>query len=322
MLISTNPYVSIYHINHPISCINCKNRLLKRSDYISQKATLNKFKLDEPWVILNEIENSIKNKIETYGTPLKEWKNIIINRGVLTGCNEAFIINDQTRQNILDNCLSQDEMKKTDELIRPVLRGKDIKRLSYTWSNLFLITTYPVKNIDIENYPSIKDYLQSADWSNTIPHSYGKLRLEQTGKTHLINGIKIQARKQTGNKWFETQDQIAYMDEFDKHKIVFPAIMKEGAFFSMNYDKSIVIAPGNIITGENLEKLLLVLTSVGYFALRKYYMGGGIEGELKVNRLLMLPVPTRINEIKNEDEIYDLYDFNSDEKAFIKAFLR
>ncbi|MBQ9173957.1 MAG: restriction endonuclease, partial [Bacteroidales bacterium] len=95
----------------------------------------------DSWVILSPIEQSIKRKIEAVGTPLKDW-DINIYRGVLTGYNDAFIISTDKRNEILANCLSEDERKRTDELIRPILRGRDIKRYGYEWAKLWLINTH------------------------------------------------------------------------------------------------------------------------------------------------------------------------------------
>ena len=81
-------------------------------------------------MILSPIELSIKRKIEAVGTPLKDW-DINIYRGLLTGYNDAFIITTQKRDEILSNCQSEDERRKTEELIRPILRGRDIKRYGY-----------------------------------------------------------------------------------------------------------------------------------------------------------------------------------------------
>ena len=96
---------------------------------------------DDSWVILSPIEQSIKRKIEAVGTPLKDW-DINIYRGVLTGYNEAFIISTEKREEILANCKSEDERTRTAELIRPILRGRDIKRYGYDWANLWLINTH------------------------------------------------------------------------------------------------------------------------------------------------------------------------------------
>ena len=85
---------------------------------MQQQHSVNAFSNSDSWVILSDIEQSIKRKIEAVGTPLKDW-DINIYRGVLTGCNEAFIISTEKRNEILANCGSEDERKRTAELIRP-----------------------------------------------------------------------------------------------------------------------------------------------------------------------------------------------------------
>ena len=68
--------------------------------------------------------------------------------------------------------------------------------------------------------------------------------------------------------------------------------MAQEPCFMLDNNQHFPPAPGNIITGNNLEYLLGFLCSkICYFALRQFYMGGGIEGELKTNRLLILPIP-------------------------------
>ncbi|MDR1358276.1 MAG: hypothetical protein LBJ48_02815 [Coriobacteriales bacterium] len=156
--------------------------------------------------------------------PLKDW-DIQINYGIKTGCNEAFIIDGTTK----DRLIAEDP--KSAEIIRPILRGRDIKRYSYTFADKWIIATFPSRHYDIDNYPAIKNWLTSATWSNEIPDGCGKFKLEQTGETYIINGAKIKARKKTGNKWFETQDQIGYWDDFSKKKVVYPEITKYLPFF-------------------------------------------------------------------------------------------
>ena len=91
--------------------------------------------------------------------------------------------------------------------------------------------------------------------------------------------------------------------------------MSKGAYFAYDNMGFLVIAPGNIITGPNLQNIHLFLMKVGYFALRKYYMGGGIEGELKVNRLEMLPIPKNMS-----DDIYDLLSLTEEEIKYIENY--
>ena len=130
------------------------------SDFVRQHQTTCNFKGNESWVILSPIEQSIKNKIESVGTPLKDW-DINIYRGVLTGCNEAFIISTEKRNEILNNCTTEEERRRTEELIRPILRGRDIKRYGYEWAGLYLIATFPSRHYDIEEYPAVKQHLLS-----------------------------------------------------------------------------------------------------------------------------------------------------------------
>ena len=112
---------------------------------------------------MSPIEQSIKRKIEAVGTPLKDW-DINIYRGVLTGCNEAFIITSEKREEILANCQTEDERQRTAELIRPILRGRDIKRYGYVDNGLYLINTHNgvrgrIPRIKIEDYPAVKAHL-------------------------------------------------------------------------------------------------------------------------------------------------------------------
>ena len=104
----------------------------QKSDYLKQNATISSFKENKSWVILTPIEKQIKEKIEQIGTPLKEW-DIQINYGIKTGFNEAFIINGEKRKELIE----QDP--KSAEIIRPILRGRDIKRYSYDFADLWLL---------------------------------------------------------------------------------------------------------------------------------------------------------------------------------------
>lgn len=133
------------------------------SVFVQQQGTFCDFSGGDSWVILSPIEQSIKRKIEAVGTPLKDW-DINIYRGVLTGYNDAFIITTSKRDEILSNCQNEDERKRTAELIRPILRGRDIKRYGYEWANLWLINTHngikgKLERIHIEDYSAVKAHL-------------------------------------------------------------------------------------------------------------------------------------------------------------------
>ena len=259
-------------------------------------------------MILSEIEQRIKAKIEAIGTPLKEW-NVNIYRGILTGYNDAFIIDKAKKEEILAKCQSEEERKKTDELIRPILRGRDIKRYGYEFADLYIITTFPSLKIDIELYPAIKQHLLS----------FGYDRLKQTGEKG--------ARKKTNNKWFETQDSIGYWEDFFKEKLLYSEIVKEPQFFLDKNGQFFAEATIFIMTGENLEYLYHLLHSktITYF-FKTFYAGGGLGGDgyrYKKVFLEKLPIPKPILPISLEENtiensIYKLYGFSEEEIKFIK----
>ncbi len=156
----------------------------------------------------------LRDKMESVGAPLKDW-DIQINCGIKTGANEAFIIPTEKREEILNACKTQEERKRTEALIKPILRGKDIKRYSYEWADLWVIATFPSLKLDIDDYPSLKTYL-----------SQFRPRIDQSGEKDC--------RKKTNNQWFETQDTIAYHEDFEKEKIVYGEIVQEPRFYLDN----------------------------------------------------------------------------------------
>ena len=246
------------------------------SDFVQQQNSICDFNSSDSWVILSPIEQSIKRKIEAVGTPLKDW-DIQINYGIKTGFNDAFIISTEKRNEILANCQTEDERQRTAELIRPILRGRDIKRYGYDWANLYLIATFPACHYDIENYPAVKNYLLSFEEENLRDSGYDwvadnyladfcKQKLAQTGKFIEIAGKRItigntpeKARKRTSNKWFETQDSISYWEDFGKQQIIWIELSDEPKFalaeniFSMN--------TVFFMTGEHILHLLGLLNS-------------------------------------------------------------
>jgi len=151
---------------------------------------------DEPWIIRSAAHTAVLNKMQQ-GKPLKDLP-IAIYRGILTGFNDAFFIDGETRSRLIA------EDAKSAELIKPLLRGRDIQAWVPNWDEQYLIGTFPSLQLNIDDFPAIKNQLLS----------FGIERLEQSGAKG--------ARKKTPNKWFETQDSIAYYQEFSKPKIMYP----------------------------------------------------------------------------------------------------
>ena len=278
------------------------------SDYIKYHSIRCRFDNSESWVILSEIEQRIKAKIEAVGTPLKDW-DINIYRGILTGYNEAFIIDKTKRNEILANCKTEEERQKTAEIIRPILRGRDIKRYSYEFADLYIITTFPSLKIDIESYPAVKQHLLS----------FGYDRLKQTGEKG--------SRKKTNNKWFETQDSIGYWEDFSKQKIMYSEIVREPQFYLDNKGVFFAEATTFIMTGEHLEYLYHLLHSkIVTFFFKTFYAGGGLGSDgyrYKKIFLEKLPIPKGIIDINNgnniEKVVSQLYKLTEEEINYINS---
>lgn len=272
------------------------------SVFVRQRAETMTYTKDS-WTILNPIEQSIKAKIEKYGTPLKNW-NVNIYRGVLTGCNEAFIISGEKRAELIE----QDP--KSAEIIRPILRGRDIKRYGYEFADLWLICTFPSRGYNIHDYLAVKNWLANGDWTlrptkgnPPTPIGTGLLRLEQNGTTHILNGISFKSRKKTSNKWFETQDSISYWNDFSKQKIMYSEIVQTPRFFLDNEGKYFPEATTFILTGEMLEFLLMALHSkVLTYAFKSFYAGGGLgENGYRYKKAFLEKLPVFIpTKVQNE----------------------
>ena len=287
----------------------------KLSDYCRENLMPNIFSSDS-WIILSPIEQSIKSKVEKVGKPLKNW-DIQINYGIKTGFNEAFIIDGKTKDTLIE------KSPKNAELIRPILRGRDIKRYRADFADLWIIATFPSMHYNIDNYPDIKEYLLS----------FGYNRLKQTGD----NG----ARKKTNNQWFETQDSISYWEDFSKQKIVWGEISDKSKF-ALDEMGMYPEATTFLMTGNNLKFLLAILnsklgewsfnqigtrTGMGTNRWKKYTLESLVvktptseektQIEILVTKIIHEPSKENITALDNA--IYQLYQLTDEEISFIEA---
>lgn len=217
--------------------------------FFSDHSVIMPFSTSNSWIIKDKEFLKMKNHVELQGKAICDW-DVDIYRGIITGLNDAFYLNSEQKEFILNSCNTAEERVATEKLIRPMLRGKDIKPYTYTWADIWLIGTFPSKNIDIEKYPSVAKHLLS----------FGKERLEQTGKKYIINGEEVKARKKTSNDWFETSDSIKYWNSFDKPKIIYPNMTK---FLPFVYDEEGIWTNQKcfILTGEHLGYLTAFFNS-------------------------------------------------------------
>jgi type II restriction/modification system DNA methylase subunit YeeA len=233
----------------------------------------------DAWFIGGDAEHRLKQKIEAIGKPLREW-GVKIYRGILTGLNEAFIIDTATRQRILDACKDDAERQRTEAIIKPILRGRDIKRYTYEWKGLWVI-------------------LIPAGWTNDHRGREPAEGFVNRVLPSLINHLrrfeaKARARDDQGDYWWELRP-CAYYAEFEKEKVVYSEIVREPQF---HYDTEqfFVEATAFLMTGSQTKYLCALLNSkpVAFF-FKRYYAGGGLGEEgyrYKKAFLENLPIPT------------------------------
>ena len=294
-----------------------KDSINNLSLFVEQNRTQCDFAGADSWVILTEIEQSIKRKIEAIGTPLKDW-DIQINYGIKTGFNDAFIISTEKRNEILANCKSDEERRRTEELIRPILRGRDIKRYSYDWANLWLINTHNgvkgrIPRINIEDYPAVKAHLDQY-WT------------------------KIKNRADKGDTPYNLRN-CAYLEDFLKPKVLWKRI---GSILRFCYTESSFLGLDStcLLTGCMSEYLCCVLNSkMGHYLLKDAPKTGTGDLLISVQAIEPLYIPVisekenltfmnLMNNIHNgvmsESEdiilemIFNLYQLTQQERTYIK----
>ena len=289
------------------------------SDFVRSHSSVCDFYGSDSWVILSEIEQSIKNKIEAIGTPLKDW-DIQINYGIKTGFNDAFIISTEKRDEILANCKTEEERQRTADLIRPILRGRDIKRYGYDWANLWLINTHNgVKGkyppVDINNYPAIKQHLD-------------------------LYWDKIRKRDDKGVTPYNLRN-CAYMDDFFKPKICWKAVGRNLTFAIVEAG-TFLTAPASFIQAEHVNEYILayLCSKVGrYFIYKNSDTTGAGDIMLNIQSLIRFPIPkeTKHNLLlanyvseqnmqysqdtqnKIDSLIFEIYGFNESEITEIES---
>lgn len=248
----------------------------------------------ESFIFINQNEDSIKEKIERIGKPLKEW-DININRGITTGLNEAFIIDRETRDKLIE------EDYKNSEIIKPLLRGKDIEKYNINYADFYLINSHNGKAgkgaIDIENYPQIKKWLE---------------RFEP----------KLSKRADKGKTPFNLRN-CAYLKDFEKEKIVWQRVTKENTFALAEKDTFILDSMAFLSNIEKEKKYLLgILNSkLIYFYLNQYTHKYGNNGFLLSNQYVeKLPIKPYNNEVELENKV-DLILENNKKLSSYKELL-
>ena len=295
-----------------------KDSVKNLSDFVQQQNSVCDFANSDSWVVLSPIEQSIKRKIEAVGTPLKDW-DISIYRGALTGYNEAFIIDTAKRDEILANCQSDEERKKTAELIRPILRGRDIKRYGYVDNGLYLINTHngirgKLPRIDINDYPAIKAHLDQY-WD------------------------RIATRADKGDTPYNLRN-CAYLEDFSKPKIIWKIIGSRLAF-AIDNNGIMLNNACYLLTGNHLAHILGFLNSsslIWYSEITNMNKTGVGDAQVGAQNIILFPIPSIIDEEVVEiveqllsnpansnlkrilsERIYAIYGLDIEERSYLES---
>ncbi len=292
------------------------------SDYMSNNAVGLPNLTGDTWVIGSAAELALKEKIERMGKPLKEW-DISINYGIKTGYNEAFIVNNETKEALV----AADP--KSAEILKPILRGRDIQRYRTKWAGLWLIDTHNgyknVPLVDINDYPAVKRHLDKF---------YSRL----------------EKREDKGSTPYNLRS-CAYHAEFAKEKLVWTDIAKKPTFQILEteiYFNNTVY----MIIGDHLRYIVGVLNSslnAFYFPIIATDLGTGANRYFKQfveklpiplitdkNRSVVEQIENLVNEIRTAEEsdtgiettgleekinhlIYQIYDLNEAEISTLKS---
>lgn len=296
---------------------NSKDSILKIKELLIPV----KLEKENSWEIIDEKFLNLKKKILKKGKQLKLW-NIKINRGILTGYNSAFFINEDLKNKFINVNI------KNSEILKPILKGKNIKKFSINFEKLWLITTHNgydnIPKIEINDYPNIKEWLD-------------------------IHYDKLAQRTDKGDTPYNLRN-CSYFSDFFKEKIIYPETT-QGAYFYYDNSKEFIVDKTNfIITGEKLKYLTALLSSKLLTFTYKKFCNGVILGnkgyQYNKHALELLPVYYPSNEdeqkivkliekvielkklnkdiqaLENQiDEmVYDLYELTEEEKKLVREF--
>lgn len=281
--------------------LSLNNELLKNYDFeisaIKEFLNISQNSLSkESFTFSDENTSALKVKIERIGTPLKEWYGLNINYGIKTGYNEAFIITTEKRNEILAKCKDEAEKERTAKLIRKMLRGRDIKRYSYEWAGLWVINAHngyknqngeKVEAINIKHYPSLKKH-----FDEFYP--------------------QLEKRADKGLTPYNLRN-CAYLDEFEKEKIVWNPVSGEYLFSYIKehifFNNSLFMMTLDVFS---LKYILAFMNSNCYkwlITLKTNLIQTGSYAYGAKDKIERLPIP-KINS-KNEklaDELINLVD--------------
>jgi adenine-specific DNA-methyltransferase len=260
---------------------------LNLSEYFQNNSKITHLNANDNWNIGSAFE-SLRKKLECFKDRIETWP-INLYYGILTGANPAFLINEETKERLIKLD------KKNAEIIKPILRGKDIKKYGFQFSKVYLINSHNgiprkgIKPIDVpKDYPKLLTYFESF-------------------------GDKFRNRGEQGTNWYNLRS-CDYIDEFEKTKIIYADIVQSEGKFYLDKEGYYTNDTAFIISGINLHFITAILNSyLVSFAYREFYSGGGLGDKgLRYKKEFLQKIPLPI--LKWESELIKLVDKITDIK--------
>ncbi|WP_205503835.1 Eco57I restriction-modification methylase domain-containing protein [Rufibacter psychrotolerans] len=219
------------------------------STYINEKKIFIKELNEDNWTVVDKQDYIIKNRLESIGTKLKDW-DVQFNAGIKTAMNPAFHIPEERKNELI----KIDTRNK--EIIKPMLRGKDIKRWTYTFKSWYLINSH--NGIREKNIPPIN---VEKDYPSIYSHFLDFYDKNSPKAVLLPNGSyqTMVDRKDQGDHWTNLRN-CAFLDEFEKEKIVWIEI-SDRANYCLDNSGYYLTNSAYFLTGKNLKYLVAVLNS-------------------------------------------------------------
>lgn len=211
-----------------------------------RRYTVSMKSLDESgWSLVSADAQAVLDKLKAVGVPLSVYVEDKIYYGIKTGLNKAFVIDETTRNRLID------KDPKSAEIIKPFLAGRDIKRYMPLHTDNYLIFTR--RGIEIEKYPAILEYLE-------------QFKTQLTPKPADWNGGTWPGRKAGNYEWYEIQDAVDYFKEFEKPKIIIPAIC-QNAQNTLDEDGTYSNDKTTIVSSNDLYLLGMMNSQVADFVI-------------------------------------------------------
>ncbi|HKZ45723.1 MAG TPA: N-6 DNA methylase, partial [archaeon] len=244
---------------------------------------------EQEWNIQRREGNELLQKIRSSGVPIEEYVGAKIYRGILTGLNEAFIIDESKRDELIR------EDSRNEEIIKPFLTGAESKRYLIKSSKKYVVFTR--RGIDKFQYPSILRYLE-------------QFRDKLSPKKNKEQEI---GRKPGPYKWYEIQDSTAYYGDFEKPKIIWGNLTTRSSFSLDETNRFYVNAPACILP-TNSKYVLGILNSklMSYFlkSICAERQGGFIEQKPVYVSQVPIKKSTEAQEIEMTNHVEKMLQLN------------